>query len=403
MGGRFSERLRRWWATDRAGMLGGLGLLAVAVISLAPLLFEPLPREPVAAYTSAALSYVAKFVTLLVLSCAISVQALLERCRKSIYLLCALAAAMTLVHFVMVDRQRKDAAWQSELYFDILNHHRDAEDDQYRAPHQFRPLPYGFARSLELITGDRIFASWVYRWFFLYWFVWATYQFARLYLAPFRAALTVVPLALLYPFAIAFYMGQLTDPMSHALFIVSLLCVIQGRLILLAASLALGIMAKETVVIVVPAYCLYARYKGVQPGRIILRALGLGVVCIAAFLATRMPLEGWSFNNQSMNGNEQSMVTSNLLTPAWAARVGLDPPLYRSTVPMSQNYLQPLLFVGSSTSRGERPKDRPCTASQVLATVYQAIGIDPAKTFPNGNGRPMYILDDREVLTELLG
>jgi hypothetical protein len=59
--------------------------------------------------------------------------------------------------------------------------------------------------------------------------------------------------------------------------------------------------------------------------------------------------------------------------------------------------------VGSSTSRGERPKDRPCTASQVLATIYRAIGIDPAMTFPNGNGRPMYILDDREVLTELLG
>jgi hypothetical protein len=58
--------------------------------------------------------------------------------------------------------------------------------------------------------------------------------------------------------------------------------------------------------------------------------------------------------------------------------------------------------VGCSTARGERPKDRPCTASQVLATVYQTLGIDPARTFPNGSGRPMYILDDREVVTELL-
>ena len=42
------------------------------------------------------------------------------------------------------------------------------------------------------------------------------------------------------------------------------------------------------------------------------------------------------------------------------------------------------------------------TASQVLSTLYRAIGIDPAMTFPNGSGRPMYILDDREPITELL-
>jgi hypothetical protein len=39
---------------------------------------------------------------------------------------------------------------------------------------------------------------------------------------------------------------------------------------------------------------------------------------------------------------------------------------------------------------------------QLLATLYQAIGIDPSMTFPNGSGRPMYILDDRQPVTELL-
>ena len=39
---------------------------------------------------------------------------------------------------------------------------------------------------------------------------------------------------------------------------------------------------------------------------------------------------------------------------------------------------------------------------QVLSTLYRAIGIDPAQTFPNGSGRPMYILDDREPVRELL-
>ena len=59
--------------------------------------------------------------------------------------------------------------------------------------------------------------------------------------------------------------------------------------------------------------------------------------------------------------------------------------------------------VGASTARGETPKDRPVTVSQVLATIYRAVGIDPAATFPNGAGRPMYLLDDRAPVAELVG
>src|SRR5262245_30767062 len=58
--------------------------------------------------------------------------------------------------------------------------------------------------------------------------------------------------------------------------------------------------------------------------------------------------------------------------------------------------------VGSTNSRGEYPKDRPYKVPQLLATLYQAIGIDPSQTFPNGSGRPMYILDDRKPVSELL-
>jgi uncharacterized protein (DUF1501 family) len=58
--------------------------------------------------------------------------------------------------------------------------------------------------------------------------------------------------------------------------------------------------------------------------------------------------------------------------------------------------------VGSSTARGERPQDRRCTVPQVLATIYRAIGIDPAMTFPNGTGRPVHVLDDRTPIRELL-
>jgi hypothetical protein len=58
--------------------------------------------------------------------------------------------------------------------------------------------------------------------------------------------------------------------------------------------------------------------------------------------------------------------------------------------------------IGSSSARGEYPRDRRITVPQVLSTLYRAVGIDPARTFPNGSGRPMYILDDREVVKELV-
>ena len=58
--------------------------------------------------------------------------------------------------------------------------------------------------------------------------------------------------------------------------------------------------------------------------------------------------------------------------------------------------------IGASSARGEFPKDHKYTPAQVLATLYKAMGIDPATTFPNGSGRPMYVLDDREPVAELL-
>jgi hypothetical protein len=58
--------------------------------------------------------------------------------------------------------------------------------------------------------------------------------------------------------------------------------------------------------------------------------------------------------------------------------------------------------IGASSARGEYPRDRRCTPSQILSTIYRTMGIDPAMTFPNNTGRPMYILDDREPIAELI-
>lgn len=58
--------------------------------------------------------------------------------------------------------------------------------------------------------------------------------------------------------------------------------------------------------------------------------------------------------------------------------------------------------VGTTSARAEYPKDRPYRMSQILSTVYQAIGIDPSQTFNDGSGRPRYVLDDRDPVSELI-
>jgi hypothetical protein len=58
--------------------------------------------------------------------------------------------------------------------------------------------------------------------------------------------------------------------------------------------------------------------------------------------------------------------------------------------------------VGATNARGEVPKGQPYTPQNVLATLYHVLGIDPATTLPDHQGRPVYLLDDREKVAELV-
>ena len=53
-------------------------------------------------------------------------------------------------------------------------------------------------------------------------------------------------LPLYYPLSVQYYLGQLTDPVSHALFVLALICVVQDRWITLAAALAFQAVAADS-------------------------------------------------------------------------------------------------------------------------------------------------------------
>ncbi|MBI3865458.1 MAG: hypothetical protein HY290_26580 [Planctomycetia bacterium] len=55
-----------------------------------------------------------------------------------------------------------------------------------------------------------------------------------------------------------------------------------------------------------------------------------------------------------------------------------------------------------TTCYGETPKDRPLWPSDVLATMYRVLGIDPTLEFPDHAGRPIPVLPDGEAIRELV-
>ena len=58
--------------------------------------------------------------------------------------------------------------------------------------------------------------------------------------------------------------------------------------------------------------------------------------------------------------------------------------------------------IGETDARGEAPIGLSMTSSHVLTSLYEHLGIDPGHTIPDNNGRPMYLLDEREPVPGLV-
>ena len=60
-------------------------------------------------------------------------------------------------------------------------------------------------------------------------------------------------------------------------------------------------------------------------------------------------------------------------------------------------------IVGSSDSLGELPQDNPVTPSDLAATIFTLLGIDPAHELHTSDGRPVRVAPDgARVVTELM-
>ncbi len=317
---------------SRDSAVTAAGLLLLGLLTVGPLLLEPRPAAFLGPYPSQTTTLLAEAFVLGLMGLALVVRAGLDRDEPHpfalAFLFAVLAGLLAMVHWLVVDSDPDRLRWQrDDVYLPLLN-------GQGGAPHRYRPLPYGFVRLLERVTGEWLFSAVAYRWFFTWWFLWASYRLGRRHLPPVRALLVVAPIVLLYPLSIWYYYGQLADPLSHSLFILSLLYLLEDRPWSLAASLALGVAAKETVVLVVPVYLACWFRQGVRAW---ITAGLLGVVCVAAYLAARLP-QDWAPGLANVNGLDALMIGTNL---------GIGESIAWTSVPLWENYLHLLLFVGT--------------------------------------------------------
>jgi hypothetical protein len=58
--------------------------------------------------------------------------------------------------------------------------------------------------------------------------------------------------------------------------------------------------------------------------------------------------------------------------------------------------------IGATDKHGSQPRGKSYTPQNLLATLYSVLEIDPSRTFLDHTGRPQFILDDREPISELL-
>ncbi len=90
-------------------------------------------------------------------------------------------------------------------------------------------------------------------------------------------------------------------------------------------------------------------------------------------------------------------------TPKINANAGRDHHGRASTVLLAGGGLASGVVVGRTDVNGDAPADRPVTPSDLAATIYQALGIDPNQSFETHDGQPIRLVDSGQPLVELIG
>ncbi|HEY1067223.1 MAG TPA: DUF1501 domain-containing protein, partial [Pirellulales bacterium] len=73
-----------------------------------------------------------------------------------------------------------------------------------------------------------------------------------------------------------------------------------------------------------------------------------------------------------------------------------------STLALSGGGLKMGQVVGESAAKVDVPKSTPIRPQDLMATVFHVLGIDGRRQFENQAGRPVYLMEEGKLITELV-
>jgi hypothetical protein len=112
-------------------------------------------------------------------------------------------------------------------------------------------------RLFEQVTGDFSLARDTYRNLFGVLLFYTLYRFARLFLLHGGALFSLALWTAVCTVSFRYYLGQLTDPISHLSFILAFIFIETEQFVYLVLTLMIGCLAKETVLAMVGYYALF--------------------------------------------------------------------------------------------------------------------------------------------------
>lgn len=145
--------------------------------------------------------------------------------------------------------------WQRVVHAAVL----DGATGPTIAGHNARILPNGFTQLLIVATNSFVTGRTLYRLTFQLLLLLSIYLLGRAWFSHRAALLGLAFYALVYPISLRYYAGQLTDPMSHLSFALGMLFLARGPFAYLALAVLVGVVAKESVILIALAYALLRR------------------------------------------------------------------------------------------------------------------------------------------------
>ncbi|MEK6261627.1 MAG: DUF1501 domain-containing protein, partial [Planctomycetota bacterium] len=89
-------------------------------------------------------------------------------------------------------------------------------------------------------------------------------------------------------------------------------------------------------------------------------------------------------------------------TPRINRNAGRDHWAPLSTLALAGGSLKMGQVVGESMPKADVPKTMPIRPQDLMATVFHHLGIDPKTQFVNQGGRPVYVLEQGQPISELV-